>query len=76
MQQQYNQYIQALNSQQQSLPNQSHLFQAQRMQEEMRMKSNLDYENRLREHMYQFEDPDSIKEISPVKKAIVEKDDN
>jgi FKBP-type peptidyl-prolyl cis-trans isomerase (trigger factor) len=28
-----------------------------KMQEELLMKTNLDYENRLRGHMYQFDDP-------------------
>lgn len=35
---------------------QSEFHMAQRAQEEKFVKSNLDYENRLRGHMYQFDD--------------------
>ena len=48
---------------------QKDVFAKQRKQQELFIKSNLDYENRVRGHMYQFEDNEnnkgnSIKKIS------------
>jgi hypothetical protein len=35
-------------------------YQNQKVQDELNMKTNLDYENRLRGHMYQFDDSDGM----------------
>ena len=47
---------------------QKDVFVKQRAQQELFIKSNLDYENRLRGHMYQFEDENnkgsSIKKLN------------
>ena len=47
----------AISAQSPKVPDQeSELYQVQKMKEELQIKSNLDYENRLRGHMYQFEE--------------------
>ena len=48
----------AINAQSPKMPDQENeqLYQISKMKEDIQIKSNLDYENRLRGHMYQFED--------------------
>ena len=48
------QHMQMQQQFQQMSPEQEH--KTQRQQQEVFIKSNLDYENRLRSHMYQFDD--------------------
>ena len=59
---------------------QKDVFVKQRAQQELFIKSNLDYENRLRGHMYQFEDENnkgsSIKKLNMNKGGKAGKDNN
>ena len=57
MQQQYAQQMAAMQAQSPNVPqDESELYQISKMKEDIQIKANLDYENRLRGHMYQFED--------------------
>jgi hypothetical protein len=62
MQQSYQQQLAHLNAVQQQTASmgvpahKSEQFKVQQAQEELQIKSNLDYENRLRGHMYQFDE--------------------
>lgn len=54
-QQNYLNQMAALNAQQ-NAQGQGDFYKVQKVQEEIQTKANLDYENRLRGHMYQFEE--------------------
>lgn len=56
-QQNYLNQMAALNAQQ-NAQGQGDFYKVQKVQEEIQTKANLDYENRLRGHMYQFEEGD------------------
>ena len=58
MQQNYQAQLAEMNVQ---YTGQSEFHRAQKTQEERFLKSNLDYENRLRGHMYQFDEVDQVR---------------